>query len=520
MLKKTEQFKKNKQSEDTSDDYESTLPVSDESEEDINYTGYYSDCTETIPIIEEIMYPGLILKKDYILLKKIGCGNNASVWIIYQVTTKNFLAMKIQDHQCYHDGCREVVIIRKINSHCKENQDKKIYCINMLDYFVYEENEKTKYVCSTYHLYAGSVQMLLNSGKHKYGLPIKTVKQIAKQLLITLDVMHNDLKIIHTDIKPENILFKGIFDDHQKIMDSFINSEFQQKYKYLYNIFFADNNQRFVEELEILAIDSVQEICTLKTEINDEEFIPYDDEYDSDDYDSDDEGEQTSDIFNERKQSVDDILENLDYSDMHNLEKEGEYDFNSILNNRQRTTDTKMVIDDKYVVNCTTALIDFGNSYFFDKRTRNEIQDRRYRAPEIILDYNYDFACDIWSVACVIFELLTGFVLFEPVNSPLNKDIHHLFLMEKMLGTIPTNFKKESKRNKFLFDQKRNYHIKNVKPFISKSLEERLTTQFLFTKEESKEINDFLICGLEYDPLKRSTAKDLLKHPWLKNVDI
>ena len=42
------------------------------------------------------------------------------------------------------------------------------------------------------------------------------------------------------------------------------------------------------------------------------------------------------------------------------------------------------------------------------------MQTRQYRAPEVILGYNYDETIDIWSLACIIFELLTGDVLFEP----------------------------------------------------------------------------------------------------------
>jgi serine/threonine-protein kinase PRP4 len=37
---------------------------------------------------------------------------------------------------------------------------------------------------------------------------------------------------------------------------------------------------------------------------------------------------------------------------------------------------------------------------------------RFYRAPEIILGMNYDFAIDIWSVGCTLYELYTGKILF------------------------------------------------------------------------------------------------------------
>jgi serine/threonine-protein kinase PRP4 len=37
---------------------------------------------------------------------------------------------------------------------------------------------------------------------------------------------------------------------------------------------------------------------------------------------------------------------------------------------------------------------------------------RFYRAPEIILGMKYDFAIDIWSVGCTLYELYTGKILF------------------------------------------------------------------------------------------------------------
>ena len=48
--------------------------------------------------------------------------------------------------------------------------------------------------------------------------------------------------------------------------------------------------------------------------------------------------------------------------------------------------------------------------------TENEITpylvSRFYRAPEIILGMQYDFAIDVWSVGCTLYELYTGKILF------------------------------------------------------------------------------------------------------------
>ena len=523
-------FYNKKSANDTDDDDYDTLPISDD-ESDSDNIG------EIMPIPEETIYPGLVLKNDYILLKKIGHGNNAGVWMTYQISIQNFLAIKIQDHECYHDGCREVAIIKKLNNYCKNNQNKNIYCVKMLDYFVYQEDEEeteTKFVCSVYDLYAGSIQMVLNHGIYKYGLPIPIVKKITRQLLTALNTLHSELKIIHTDLKPENILFKGTPEDHINIIKLFDAPNFQKKYGKILAEYGKDKT-RFSEELESLALDSVKEICKLDTTVNggDEEFIPDDDDVSDDDiiegddddenYDSEEENnndnEDYNERFNERKQSIDDVIEILDYSELHNLDEEGDYDHESVLNKRANGTssDDREIIDNKFIINCETALTDFGNSYFYEKRTKNEIQDRRYRAPEVILDFNYGYACDIWSIACVVFELLTGFVLFEPLETPLNRDIHHLFLMEKFLGPIPTPIKKASKRSVFLFDKSRGYHIKNITEFKKSPLKERLVKNFLFNEKEANEIYDFLMCGLKYNPAERYTAKEMLAHPWLNN---
>jgi serine/threonine protein kinase len=488
----------------------------------------YSDEGETIAVPSETFYPGLVLKEDYVLLKKIGFGNNAVVWMVYQISTQTFVAMKIQDNQCYHDGCREVTIIKRINTFCKNNNNKNIFCVNMLDYFVYqedEEDEDVKFVCSVYELYAGSIQMVLNNGIYKYGLPIPVVKKIIRQLLTALDTLHSELKIIHTDVKPENILFKGTPEDHINIISLFNASNFQGKYNKIL-VEYANNKSRFLEELESLALDSVKEIYNLEINVNhDEEFSPDDDDYNDDDiiegdddYSSEYESDDENQCLNDRKQSINDVIENLDYTEIHDLEAEGDYDFVSVYNKRAYgiSTDDEKVIDDNYILNCETALTDFGNSYFYDKRTKNEVQDRRYRAPEVILDFNYGYACDMWSVSCVVYELLTGFVLFEPLNIPLNRDIHHLFLMEKYLGPMPIHMKKASKRTKFLFDKNRGYHIKNVSKIEKDLLKDRLVKNFLFSEKDAAEINDFIMCGFKYNPAERKTARELLNHPWLK----
>ena len=490
---------------------------------------------------EDFVQPGIILNNKYVLLRCIGAGNNARVWISYQFDEKRFVAVKVQYFECYDDGCREVVIVDKITKFYNKNPNSNFHSVTLLDNFILSVSNDMKYVCSVYDLYAGSISMTLDSGIHKYGLPIKTVKNIARQLLSTLVVLHESLKVIHTDIKPENILFKGISPDQQKIMDMFNKDDFDAKYQKLVDEF-SNDKYRFEEELEILGVEAVQKIKTLNINVNENEDIIPDDSQEESSNDYLIEGEESEDYsdvdenysdfddefdeeeprrFNKRDQSVDDVIEILDctllwdFDDPEDPEEIPDYDFNKILNNRNSTSDHSIVIDEKYIENCEIALTDYGNSYFYVQRTRNEIQDRKYRAPEVILDISYGFACDIWSSMCVIFELLTGFALFHPYDEPVNRDQQHLYLMEKNLGPMPKSMKKYSKRAPFLFDKKRGYQIKNIVNIQSYPLKDRLIEQFLFSEKDASEISEFLLLGLAYKPLKRYTARQLLSHKWL-----
>ena len=61
-------------------------------------------------------------------------------------------------------------------------------------------------------------------------------------------------------------------------------------------------------------------------------------------------------------------------------------------------------------------VIDFGSSCFIDKRVYTYIQSRFYRAPEIILGIPYTHSIDMWSFACILSELYTGYPLFPGEN--------------------------------------------------------------------------------------------------------
>ena len=65
-------------------------------------------------------------------------------------------------------------------------------------------------------------------------------------------------------------------------------------------------------------------------------------------------------------------------------------------------------------VDLKCKLVDFGNACWTYKQFTSDIQTRQYRCPEVILGSKYSTSADLWSFACICFELATGDVLFDP----------------------------------------------------------------------------------------------------------
>ena len=61
-----------------------------------------------------------------------------------------------------------------------------------------------------------------------------------------------------------------------------------------------------------------------------------------------------------------------------------------------------------------------------------------------MLGIDYDSSSDLWSFACMIFELITGDFLFDPRKAKdkisYSKNDDHIAQMIEMLGPIPKNF--------------------------------------------------------------------------------
>jgi dual-specificity kinase len=80
-------------------------------------------------------------------------------------------------------------------------------------------------------------------------------------------------------------------------------------------------------------------------------------------------------------------------------------------------------------------LIDFGSATFDADHHSAVVSTRHYRAPEIVLGLGWGRPCDLWSLGCIIVELLTGDALFHT-----HENLEHLAMMEAVLGPMPLGY--------------------------------------------------------------------------------
>ncbi|KGU21431.1 extracellular signal-regulated kinase 1/2 [Candida albicans P78042] len=173
---------------------------------------------------------------------------------------------------------------------------------------------------------------------------------------------------------------------------------------------------------------------------------------------------------------------------------------------------------------CDLKICDFGlarldtKHYNFDEAPRismltEYVATRWYRAPEIMLSAsNYSTAIDLWSVGCILAELLTYRALF-----PGSDYINQLKLIFEVLGT-PTDedlqIIKSERAQKF---------IRSLPTKVKIDLSEFINNHpYRNIKHRGRDqVNPLAIDLLEkllvFDPAKRITVQAALEHPYLNS---
>ncbi|XP_034022869.1 SRSF protein kinase 1b isoform X2 [Thalassophryne amazonica] len=159
-------------------------------------------------------------------------------------------------------------------------------------------------------------------------------------------------------------------------------------------------------------------------------------------------------------------------------------------------------------------IADLGNACWVHKHFTDDIQTRQYRSLEVLLGAGYSTPADMWSTACMAFELATGDYLFEPHSGEdYSRDEDHIALIIELLGKVPRKLILAGKYSKEFFTKKGDLrHITKLKPW---GLFDVLVEKYEWSKEEAHSFSSFLLPMLDLVPEKRATAAQCLSHPWL-----
>ena len=554
------------------------------------------------------MHIGEVLLERYIIMQKLGYGHFSTAWLALDTKYGNYVAIKIQKaKQQYIDAAYdEVEILQELGKHnfdkewikslkeyYKDDKEKladietaeNSKVVQLLNSFIHH-GQNGRHFCMVFEIVGVTLLEIMKRYNYK-GIPLPYIRTICKQILIGLDFLHRMCHIIHTDLKPENVLVCLTKDELREIQTTgHLNIQKTDKKKKNKidnnlndsNIINEEKNsmtgkqlrkkrQKFrkkqIKKMEKMGM-SPQEIDKKMKEImkqkNDSIMEKESENIDVDNFDIDEliERPRVSSVpkININNQKDEDNYQEDEYEDNYIDNNAPLYNINLMeySNNLQRylKEKTRILHDEDYRRNMIeknniltsevsdqekakmmkklsekmsrrgpeidpsieVKICDIGNACWFNHHFSTIIQTRQYRAPEVILGINYNETSDIWSLACMLFELATGDFLFEPrKGETFSKNDDHLAQIIEAVGKMPKNFALSGLNSYKYFDK--NGKLLRIKKLIYYPIKDILVKKYNFKEKEAKAFSDFLMPMLEYYPDKRASARELLKHPWL-----
>ncbi|OUC49423.1 kinase domain protein [Trichinella nativa] len=517
---------------------------------------------------------GDVLNGHYYVIRKIGWGHFSTVWLGWDVNSKQFVALKIvKSAEHYAETAQDEIKLLNSVRNSDPDDSKRDRVINMLDHFTILGDHGI-HVCMVFEVLGHNLLRMIIQTNYR-GIPIPQVKRIMKQVLEGVEYLHNKCKIIHTDIKPENVL---VCLSHEEIFEMAKDAFLKQRAGIelsanavcatsstpstnrpaarAKNRKLKDEQALFEEELlSVFGLDSSSCVkmaspngkvekrnsCAedrkepsptvgllpeqiskmmLCTDTQNGNNVLDDPEHhlceklkiDVDEHVS---GESMSaeipkgNLSAVKRSSSCCAVFQVDLDEQNgNLGKLVD----------QKSKEAKIIPASKPVSSnddeVLVKIADLGNGCWVDNHFTEDIQTRQYRALEVLIGSGYSTPADIWSVACMAFELATGEFLFEPKTSDnYSRDEDHLAHIIELLGPIPRNVLSRGLYTRSYFTRSGALkRIRNLRPW---GLKDILITKYEWAEEEAESFTSFLLPMLEYDPSKRATATDCLAHPWL-----
>ncbi|KAJ5780748.1 hypothetical protein N7457_005908 [Penicillium paradoxum] len=162
-------------------------------------------------------------------------------------------------------------------------------------------------------------------------------------------------------------------------------------------------------------------------------------------------------------------------------------------------------------LNSEIRVIDFGSSCFENEKVYTYIQSRFYRSPEVILGMSYGMPIDMWSLGCILAELFTGYPIFPGENEQ-----EQLACIMEVFGPPEKHLIEKSSRKKLFFDSLGKPRL----TVSSKGRRRRPSSKELrqTLKCDDEAFLDFITRCLRWDPARRLSPHDALKHEFLTGI--
>ena len=349
------------------------------------------------------------------ILAPLGEGTFGKVLECYDRVKQEYCAVKvIRNVPKYKAAAKiEVDVLKEIG---RRDERDEFHCIRLKESFEHEGH-----ACLMFDMYGLSLFDFMKKNHYK-PFSLALVQKFAKQLIKAVAFMH-ELKMTHTDLKPENVLLEA--PGYVRVVSGDVNN--------------ANNNAtNMATAAAVATTTTTTSACTIK--------VP---------------------------------------------------------------------------VTSAIKLIDFGSTTLEDQYHSTIVSTRHYRAPEIILGTGWSYPCDMWSIGCILIELLTGDALFQT-----HENMEHLAMMRNVLGHMHTDvIKRSSKETIEKYFNSETYELSW--PEGAKDIESERAVQAVqpldimirerFECEETGTLLRHLLSRLlEYDPDTRITAKDALNHGFFR----
>uniref|UniRef100_A0A1D5Q1L9 non-specific serine/threonine protein kinase n=1 Tax=Macaca mulatta TaxID=9544 RepID=A0A1D5Q1L9_MACMU len=148
---------------------------------------------------------GDLFNGRYHVIRKLGWGHFSTVWLCWDMQGKRFVAMKVvKSAQHYTETALDEIKLLKCVRESDPSDPNKDMVVQLIDDFKISGMNGI-HVCMVFEVLGHHLLKWIIKSNYQ-GLPVRCVKSIIRQVLQGLDYLHSKCKIIHTDIKPENIL--------------------------------------------------------------------------------------------------------------------------------------------------------------------------------------------------------------------------------------------------------------------------------------------------------------------------